>query len=84
MCNCLDEEEVDEEESVCCADGLDTLKIVSITSGNDDESCKEVSSDDDLRDMIPNRDKDSIKKEIKTELEDVHHVDEIIVDDNGQ
>ena len=69
---------IDEEESVCFADGLVTLKIVCITSVNDDESCKEV-----LIDMNPNRDKDSIKKEIKTELEDVHHVDEIIIDNDG-
>ena len=40
----LDDEEEDEEEGVWCADGLVNLKIVSVTSGNDDESCKEVSS----------------------------------------
>ena len=53
---------LDEEERVCCACGLVTLKIVSNASGNDDESCKEVSSDEDLIDMIPNRDKDCIKQ----------------------
>ena len=81
----LDDEE-EEEEGVWCADGLVNLKIVSVTSGNDDDSSNEdsleVSSDDNFIHMIPNRDKDSIKKEIKTELEDVHYVDEIIVDDD--
>ena len=76
----LDDEEEDEEEGVWCADGLVNLKIVSVTSGNEDSL--EVSSDDNFIHMIPNRDKDSIKKEIKTELENVHHVDEIIIDDD--
>ena len=76
----LDDEEEEEEEGVWCADGLVNLKIVSVTSGNEDSL--EVSSDDNFIHMIPNRDKDSIKKEIKTELENVHHVDEIIIDDD--
>ena len=74
----LDDEE-EEEEGVWCADGLVNLKIVSITSGNDDsdkDDSLDVSSDDDVIHMIPNRDRDSIKKEIKVEREE-EHVDEI-------
>ena len=58
----LEDNGEDEAGSVWCADGLLNLKIVNISNGEDVNNSKDTYCDNTLH-MIPNRDKESIKKE---------------------
>jgi len=58
----LEDNGEDEAGSVWCADGLLNLKIVNISNGEDVNNSKDTFCDNTLH-MIPNRDKESIKKE---------------------